>query len=253
MEYLKTSSGHWLEIGGQIVPSLTTMIQGGSPKPPWILKWVINHCVSNNLSYEAYVKGEQSEALRVGAMVHSSVEKLYEGEELEINNDPEVQKALTSFLMWHHEHKPKIISIEERLFCEDIDKKTGNLVYPFCGTTDIVYEDRDGKVVLADFKTSKTLDETMGIQLSGYKQLWDATHDRKIDKIAIIQLKKNFVGSSPRANTNFYFEYQFDPESVYCTWYLFNLNNRDKNGIVKPTYKPDLRTVFNLEEDNEQG
>lgn len=247
MEYLNTSTGHWAEVNGHIIPSLTTMLQGGGPKPPWVLKWVVNHCVGNNLNYDQYIKGEQSEALRVGTKTHTTIEKIYEGEEIIVEGDHEVQKALTSFLIWQKQHQPKIVACEELLYCEDIDKKTGDLMYPFCGTADLIYEDLNGDLVLADFKTSKQLDANMGIQLSGYKQLWDATHDRKIDKLAIILLKKNFNGARPSSRTQFYHEFDFDPKAVYCVHYLFHLHNQNKKGELLPTYKPELLERFSLE------
>ena len=246
MKYLPTSSGHWAEVNGIVVPSLTTILQGGGPKPPWVLKWVINHCVGNNLNYDQYVKGEQSEALRVGTKTHNIIEQMFEGEEILVEDDPEVQKALTSFMVWYKKHKPKPVAIEEFMYCEDLNDE-GNLLYPFCGTADLVYENKEGELVLADFKTSKQLDANMGIQLSGYKMLWDATHDRKIDKLAIILLKKNFLGSKPSARTEQYYEYDFDPRAVSCVSYLFALHNANKDGVMKPTYKPNLIENFSLE------
>ena len=245
MKYLPTSSGHWAEINGIVVPSLTTILQGGGPKPPWVLKWVINHSVGNNLNYDQYVKGEQSEALRVGTKTHNIVEQLLAGEEILVEDDHEVQKALTSFLIWYKKHLPKVLAVEEYLQCTDVDEE-GRLVYPFCGTADLIYIDLNGDVVLADFKTSKQLDSNMGIQLSGYKMLWDATHERKIDKLAIILLKKNYLGAKPSARTEQYFEYDFDPKAVGCVQYLFALHNANKNGILKPTYKPELIENFSL-------
>jgi len=244
--YLDTTSGHWSEVSGNVVPSLTTMIQGGGPKPPWILRFIVSTCVHKNYSYDDYVKDDQSEALRVGTTAHQLVESLLNGEEVFIEKDHQVQRALTCFIKWYEQHKPKIVAIEEYLEC-DKKNKSGDLIFPFVGTADFVYEDNDGALVLADFKTSKQLDNTMGVQLSGYKMLWDATHDRKIDKLAIIHLKKSYVGSIPRATTKFHYEYDFDPYAVRCVNYLFNLHHRNTKGEVKPTYKPNLLTEFKIE------
>ena len=244
--YLDTTSGHWSEVAGVVVPSLTTIIQGGSPKPPWIVRYIVNTCVHKNYSYDDYLADNMSEALRVGNKTHKFVEKLLSGEKLLVEKDHQVQRTLTCFLEWYKVHKPKIVAVEEYLEC-DKKNKNGDLLHPFVGTADFIYEDKDGALVLADFKTSKQVDSGMCIQLSGYKMLWDATHERKIDKLAIIHLKKSYVGSIPRTTTKFHYEYKYDPYAVNCVIYLNNLFNKDSRGNLKPTYKPNLKQEFEIE------
>ena len=236
-----TRYGRFYDIGGFYVPSVTTVTKYGCPTPHFLLKYIINNSGGD---YDKYVNST-SEALRVGSLVHDKCEELLNGEEVIIENDPQVQKGVTSFCQWYEERKPKVIAVEEVLYSKTL--KQGKLVCPFAGRCDLVVE-MDGETWMIDLKTSKTLnDYTYVIQLSMYKMLWDVLHpDQQIDRLALVHCKKDFMGSKPTARTNLFKEVEFNKKAVDCAVYFYYMYEEafDKQGVLKR--KPELRTEFKL-------
>ena len=236
-----TRYGRFYDIGGFYVPSVTTVTKYGCPTPHFLLKYMINN---SDGDYDKYIT-KTSEALRVGSTVHNKCEELLNGEELLIENDPEVQKGVISFCQWYFKAKPKVIAVEEVLYSKSL--KQGALVCPFAGRCDLVAE-IDGETWMLDLKTSKSLEDyTYVIQLSMYKMLWDVLHPgQRIEKMGLIHCKKNFLGAKPTARTNLFKEVKFDKEAVQsalCLYYRYE-DAFDKQGVLKTKAK--LETKFKL-------
>tara|TARA_R100000808_G_C2153381_1_gene163496 strand:+ start:85 stop:819 length:735 start_codon:yes stop_codon:yes gene_type:complete len=236
-----TVYGRYYDIGGLVVPSVTTVVRGGSPMPYFLMKHIIKNSEGD---YDKYLS-KTSEALRVGSLAHDYCEKLLLGESFEVENDAEVQRALISFCAWYKEYKPKVIATEEILYSSAINK--GRLVYPYAGRCDLVAE-IDGEIWMIDFKTAKQIsDPAFDIQLSMYKNLWDINNpDKIIDKMGVVHCKKNFMGKEPSRNTRLFKEVKYSPKAVDSVVYLFNLYNDSVDKAGYPKTKPSLQTFFKL-------
>tara|TARA_R100000458_G_C8278259_1_gene254172 strand:+ start:4770 stop:5537 length:768 start_codon:yes stop_codon:yes gene_type:complete len=238
--------GRWIEIAeGTFVPSVTTMISGGTPMSPWLLEYIIKQSKGD---YDKY-KTQKSEAMLIGTKIHKYIEDLLKGEEV-INLENEVdgvKKGLLCFKKWFEEYKPEIIAVEEFLYCDEL--KDGALRFPFAGTPDLIC--KIGKeVYLVDFKSSNQLDANMGTQLSCYKTLWDVNHDVKIDKLAVVWCRKNFMGNGSRVTPKSLFkEYNYDPKDVYSCYYQFKKFHGTADGVFNPKPKVEYPDELTLDVD----
>ena len=104
-------------------------------------------------------------------------------------------------------------------------------------------------VALIDWKTSKRPDDpAYGLQLSCYKQLWDATQKEPIDKMYVVWCKKNFKGAIPGKTSRFLYEMPFDPKGVECANYLFNkFYSKARETKASPSFRADLIEEFQIE------
>ena len=241
--------GRWYDVDGIKVPSVSTITQWGCPMSFGLLEFICKEAIKLG-SWEEYQRGEFSEALRVGTDVHNYAEQILNGEEVIIENDKEVQKALTSLMFFLKRHKPRPVAIEKVLFCTKM--KQGRLILPFAGRCDMV-ADINNELWMLDFKTSKSLDvHRYPIQLTMYASLWNATQDRMIDRLGVVHLKKSYRGAEPSKNTKFLHEYNFNMESVKCALHFFHnfYSSTDKDG--SPKLKPNLHTEFKLGGKNER-
>ena len=247
-------NGRWYEIAeGTYVPSVTTMLKGGTPKDEWFYKFLITASEGN---YDKYLKGK-SEASRVGIKTHDIIEHLLSGKEYTFDKrDPEVQRAVTSFVTWWQTAGIKskdFLAIEKFLYC--LDLKDGEIKYPYAGKPDLITRMPDPKnpkkkiVALIDWKTSKRPDDpAYGLQLSCYKQLWDATQKEPIDKMYVVWCKKNFKGAIPGKTSRFLYEMPFDPKGVECANYLFNkFYSKARETKASPSFRADLIEEFQIE------
>ena len=250
----KTSNGRWYEIAeGTYVPSVTTMLKGGTPKDEWFYKFLITASEGN---YEKYLKGK-SEASRVGIRTHDIIEHLLTGKEyLFTDRDPEVQRAVTSFYTWWQTagiKKKDIIEIEAFLYSTEL--KNGDLKYRYAGRPDLITKMPDPKdpkkkiVALIDWKTSKRPDDpSYGLQLSAYKNLWDANNKIKIDKMYVVWCKKNYRGAFPGKTSKFLYEMEYDPKGLECAEYLFDkFYSKARDSKASPTFKSDLKKEFQID------
>ena len=240
-----TTNGRWYEVTeGTFVPSVTTIIRGGSPFPSWLINYTVNKCVTNNISYSEFCSEFISEELRVGSLVHKSIEDILTGEKVIVEDDKDVQKSLISFMMWYNQAKPKILHLEIPLFSTEV--KNGGLKYPFAGTCDLIAE-IDGEKWIIDFKTSKVVDVNMGIQLNAYRMLWNSMFpDDKINKLAIVHCKKNYQGVTPRANTKLFHEFPVDEKTFFYVYNLYALHNESAKGFLNPKIRPEYETEFEI-------
>lgn len=97
----------------------------------------------------------------------------------------DIEPYVAAYIEWWGNGNSSVpIATEEPLFSEE----TG-----LAGTVDLVKE-RNGELWLFDKKTSATLGTLRSLlQLNIYRLNWNATHDKKIDRLAILQLSKDGV------------------------------------------------------------
>ena len=235
----KTRNGRWYSVGGYDVPSVTTVLQGFKC-PHYLMEFIVKQAGGDTrLLYD-----KKSEALRVGSTVHSHIDRIQGGETIVVENDPEVQKSLISFMCFMKAYNPNVIAKEQLL--ASTETRGDDLRFPFAGTVDLVAE-IDGELWLLDYKTSQQLDTEMGLQLTAYKMLWDSTHDRKIERLGVVWCKKNFKGEYPTKSTKYLHEFEYSPKDWFCAYKLFKRYSSDSKGVCVPKIKIDYLSEFSLD------
>jgi len=170
--------GHSYKIDGETVPGVTTLIGKGLPKPAlpyWAARTVAEYVADADAETMAALRGlgrggmvaalketpwgqRDSAAVR-GTEVHALAEKLVRGDEVEV---PEhLAGHVESYVRFLDEWKPEPILVEAVV---------GSRKWRYCGQLDLVCRLPDGRVVLADIKTSASgvWPET-SYQLSAYR------------------------------------------------------------------------------------
>ena len=234
-----TRNGRWYAVEGQHVPSVTTVLQGFKC-PHWLMEFKVKQSGGDpRLLYD-----KKSEALRVGTLVHDSIDRLLDGEIITLNNDHESQKALISFMYFWKKYDPRLI--EKEILLASSEMRDNKLRYGFAGTADLIAE-IDGELWLCDHKTSQQLDPEMGLQLTAYKMLWDSTHERKIDRLGVVWCKKTFRGKAPAKSTKYLHEFEYSPKDWFCAFKIFQRYCKDANGEYGPKLKVDYMSEFSLD------
>lgn len=122
-----------------------------------------------------------------GTRVHEVTED-YEYGLLEMDNEwvednEDIQPYVNAYISWYNNDNDSIpIATEEAIYSD---------VTGLAGTVDLVKE-RNGELWLIDKKTSSTLSCLRSLlQLNIYRLNWNATHEKKVERLAILQLKKD--------------------------------------------------------------
>ena len=71
---------------------------------------------------------------------------------------------------------------------------------------------------------------------------------RKIDKLGIVALKKDFAGSKPGRTTKYMIEYKYNEELAMSAYRIFNAFYEAYDRKGNPKLKPVLATKFRLGE-----
>lgn len=94
----------------------------------------------------------------------------------------DVYSYVLAYADWANKHNSFPIASEESIYSEELD---------IAGTIDLIKE-IDGELTIIDKKTSKTISELRSsLQLNLYRLMWNETHERKVDKLLILQLCEN--------------------------------------------------------------
>ena len=122
-----------------------------------------------------------------GKRVHEATEDFEYGlldmDEDWLSENEDIEPYVCAYIDWWCEVNSSIpIASEDQTYCEE----TG-----IAGTIDLVKR-KDGELWLIDKKTSATLGTLRSIlQLNIYRLNWNATHEEKISKLAILKLCKD--------------------------------------------------------------
>jgi ATP-dependent exoDNAse (exonuclease V) beta subunit len=129
---------------------------------------------------------EKSEkATNIGDIVHDAIHKLLKGERVEIKIKPEyvssVQNCVSAFLDWKKKCGVEVVETEKLV----VSKK-----HFYAGTFDFVGK-VDGKIVLADWKTSSAIYKEYFVQVAAYKVAYEEMTGQKVDECWVIRFGKN--------------------------------------------------------------
>jgi hypothetical protein len=129
----------------------------------------------------------RDKAADIGTVAHFMIECFLHNHEPDLSefSPADVEKATiayNNFRRWWDEEGFTVIEPEVQLVSEE---------FLFGGTIDAPSRDRDGKIVLLDWKTSKAIVPAHKVQLAGYEQLWNENRpDMKVQRRGIVRIGK---------------------------------------------------------------
>lgn len=170
---LETLSGHYYKVNNKIYPSVTTILTS-FPQSVQLTEWIAN----TGWHESQKIKSEAGEK---GTAVHKAIGMLLAGNKVyKEHYGLEEWWKLNVFKDWYEKEKPKIVAIEKFVY----SKK-----YGYAGTVDFIYKNKEGQLILADFKTSKSIYDHFPLQVSAYALAYEEQNKKqKIFQTAILQL-----------------------------------------------------------------
>jgi PD-(D/E)XK nuclease superfamily protein len=149
------------------VPSATT-ITGRFKESSGLMRWAFQR------GKDGHAELYDDVALTVGSLIHSVIES-------EINDvptpvipkehQPSVSSAVSAWHEWFLTNSLVITATEIPLVSER---------HRFGGTLDTIVRDRQGRLAMGDWKSSKAVYSDYLLQLAAYKILWDENRDEPI-------------------------------------------------------------------------
>jgi hypothetical protein len=158
---------------GEKVPSVTTIISAGIPRPllvGWAARKAAEHAVANWSSLAELPPGERLEQIRyaherfaqekadIGNEVHNLIDCWGSGRPLAAT-PKEISGYVNSFIDFMLDKRPKFLFNEVTLWSRE---------HEYAGTADFIAE-IDGKVCLGDCKTGRRVYDEVGLQLSALR------------------------------------------------------------------------------------
>lgn len=182
IELAKTLSHHWYYVwraqpdGSKgeylgIFPSSTTILNA-YPQSAYLTQWI----AEKGWNESQRIKSEAGER---GTRIHSATELLEDGKELsEKDYSLEEWWKINSFVDWHREFKPELVTKEFMVFSE-----SGQ----YAGRLDRIYRIA-GEVTLLDIKSSSGIHEHFPLQFASYGHAIEENTDLEIAQTACLQL-----------------------------------------------------------------
>jgi len=129
----------------------------------------------------------RDQAADIGTICHFLIECFLHGHEADLSDfsAADIEKAniaYANFRKWWDEEGLTIIEPEVQLVSEE---------YCFGGTIDAPSRDKDGRIVLLDWKTSKGIWPAHKFQLAAYEKLWNENRpDMQVQRRGIVRIGK---------------------------------------------------------------
>ena len=194
---------------GKRLKSVTTIINGnlGWNKGA-LIGWTRKHCLNGDDSMKLL-----KEAGRIGTLAHKMIEEYINGgsvclDDYTPNEISQAKTAYYGFHKWFEDNDVKFYETELKLVSEQ---------YQFGGTMDAVCE-VNGRLILADWKTSSDIYSEYLIQAAAYRQLYTEYHNYdhwyKIKGATILKLNKEITG---------YEEHHYKIKDLNWGWKMFKL------------------------------
>lgn len=162
----------YYEIDGNYYPSVTTVLDA-YPKGERFNQWLKD--LGNNAQEVLERAGEQ------GSNVHSGIEKLLKGFELNFDEYTlDEWKMILKFKDFYDAVNPQLEAIEHNLVSKLIG--VGGTIDLVCSINSVRW--------LIDFKTSSAIYDNHYVQLATYAAMWNEAYpDQRIEKIACLHLR----------------------------------------------------------------
>lgn len=174
---------YWLN--GEAVPGVTTINKQGYPKSEALIRWQVKQGIKE---YETKEKAQA--AADIGTFVHDyayNVENNNIDEidrilrQVKVHQDREkIMTAICHFDSWKEDNKDTLMHSEAVV---------ASFKHKYAGKFDRLAE-RNGKIVLSDFKTSSGIYIDQFLQLAGYAILIKEWLDIKVDAFEVLRFGK---------------------------------------------------------------
>jgi hypothetical protein len=152
-------------------PSATTILNS-YPTSEHLMKWVAEQGFHES-------RAMRDAAGRAGTKIHTAIQGLLEGEELqEPNFTIEEWYKLDTFVKWYIDYKPEILALEVPVF-----SKKGK----YAGRLDCIAK-VSGQMYIIDWKSSKNIHPSFQLQFSAYAKAVEENTSIKIEATAAVQL-----------------------------------------------------------------
>lgn len=222
-----TEDARWYKVGnGSWKPSITTVLSLVLNKGIAFETWL-----GNQPSYKIACQ-ERDEAAARGTAVHQACEDLLNGKSIDGTDSKwgnEFNKRLMSFELWVENIKPTIVALEHSMYSNNV---------PFSGTCDIVADIPNKGLSIIDIKTGQS-NESHGLQLTGYKLLWDELFpEYPIQKLYGLYLKGGWI---TKVEPQFK-EYKFEPDVLVNIMGLWKWSSKSKG----PSTQKPIKTKFKI-------
>lgn len=183
---------------GTVVPGATTVLNV-MDKGEALLNW----------AYECGLRNEdfrkaRDQAADIGTLAHFLCECHLNGTEADLSefspsDRDKAENSFLKFLEWWDSQKMQKLACTDQHGKQNVNEvELVSEKWKFGGTIDLPCRDRDGKKVLADFKTSKAIyPKSMFSQLAAYNQLYAETEEGKKDPFVrwiIVRIGKKEAG-----------------------------------------------------------
>lgn len=166
---------HYYWIDGKFVPAVTAILDQSGP-----VEFGLRNFWKQNSALEADQK--MNDAAEFGSMIHDAIERLLNGEELNLVTDYESVKAkkhIMSFHDWFHTFNPDVETIQTEF-------TVGSKKYEYAGTLDLACM-KDGELWIIDFKTTAGIYPNHERQLAAYKNAYEEMFGVKVAHTAILR------------------------------------------------------------------
>lgn len=171
---------HYYWIDGEFVPGVTSILDQSGP-----VEFGLRNFWMQNTPEDA--KKKSNEALEFGSLIHDAIERLLNGEELDLTskeyNHTKVKKHLMAFHDWFHAFSPELDSIQT-------EHTIGSKKYKYAGTLDLACK-KAGELWIIDFKTSAAIYTNYERQISAYKQAYEEMYGEEVKHTAILRTGTN--------------------------------------------------------------
>ncbi len=164
---------------------------------PMLKQWAVN-CACNYLLKQPKITEatiehirkfwaeETDDALNTGKQLHDYLEwfskyKMNQWDKPEFPTDEKARKALTWFLDWYTSHNITFLASEMLVYSK---------IHNYVGRFDILYN-MNWKVILSDWKTSKTIYPEYINQVVGYAIAYEEEHNVILDGVSINRFDKD--------------------------------------------------------------
>lgn len=179
----------------EFYPSVTTILSQTLPKSPWLIEWIASKGMEEAERYKM-------ERAAYGTFMHAQFEKLlinrsYNLDELQANLKEyiDINRLPENFIHYADELKKDVLAFAQFVVDYDVRPLAVEiaLVHPLFGYAGMIdcpctMREKPGSderiTAIVDFKSGKKgFYEDCEIQLHMYKEMWNFTFDRQIDKV----------------------------------------------------------------------
>lgn len=117
-----------------------------------------------------------------GTMMHDIIADYINEKKVPMPETEPLKNMFERFKTWWDKKEFIVLATERTFYSEELDS---------CGTVDCLVKTKDNKLIVIDFKTSKTIDyPNYAIQVSAYKKMIEDGSDYKIDYMGLVHISK---------------------------------------------------------------